>query len=169
MIQNTRRLALILAAAGSLVVVTVGVAAAQQYPPKLPTCSVAQGTVSPGDSVTVSGQNWLAGSTVDVSLQGDGSLGTADVNGQGSFSVVVTIPSSVSTGSIDIVCSGTKTNGKAFVLGTTISIVGAGGGLLGTAFTGAQIQMWMFLALVLFGIGLGLILVSRRRRSSLLR
>jgi hypothetical protein len=79
---------------------------------------------------------------------------------------VVTIPSSAPTGVTEITCSGQDANGEAFVLGTTISIAAAG---IVTAFTGAQLEVWMFLAISLFGVGLGLILISRRRRTNALR
>jgi hypothetical protein len=167
MSAGVRRAAVFLAAIACVVMSTV-VAGAQTspYPAHAPTCSVSQGTVAPGESVTVSGKNWLANSTVNISLKGDGMLGSATTNGQGSFSTVVTIPSSAPTGASEIICSGRRQNGDPLVLGTTITIGSAG---LVTAFTGAQIEVWMFLAIALFGVGLGLLLITRRRRSSPLR
>lgn len=44
-----------------------------------------------------------------------------------------------------------------------MSVVSAGGG--STAFTGAEIQVWMSRALAMFGVGVGLVLVMRRGRT----
>jgi LPXTG-motif cell wall-anchored protein len=168
MSAGVRRAAILLAAVGCAVMSTAVVALAQTspYPANAPTCSVAQGTVAPGESVTVSGENWLPNSAVTISLKGDGTLGSATTDGEGSFSTVVTIPSSAPTGLTEIICSGRRQNGDPFVLGTTITIGSAGGGI---ASTGAQIQVWMFLSIALLGVGLGLLLIARRRRSSPLR
>jgi hypothetical protein len=116
--------------------------------------------------VTVSGNHWLENSTVTISLKGDGTLGSATTDGNGSFSTIVTIPSGAPTGLTEITCSGRDGNGDPVVLGTTITIAAAS---VVTAFTGARLEVWMFLAISLFGVGLGLILISRRRRTATLR
>jgi LPXTG-motif cell wall-anchored protein len=104
---------------------------------------------------------------VTIALKGDGVLGTATANTQGSFSTIVTIPSSAPAGLTQIQCRGQRPNGDPFVLGITITILAAAAG--GAAFTGAQLEVWMILAIALLGIGLALIFISRRRRISLRR
>jgi LPXTG-motif cell wall-anchored protein len=111
----------------------------------------------------VSGQNWRPNFRVVIALKGDGILGTAPTNAQGSFSTIVTIPSDAPTGLTQIMCRGQRPNGDPLVLGTTITIAEAAAGGI-TAFTGADIQVWMILAIGLLAVGLGLILISRRRR-----
>jgi LPXTG-motif cell wall-anchored protein len=166
MSARVRRFTVLVSVIACVITSTAVMAFAQNYPPHRPTCSVSQGTVAPGESITVSGTNWRPNFTVTIALKGDGILGTATANAQGSFSTIVTIPSDAPTGSTQIMCRGQKRNGGALVLGTTITIVAAAGGGI-TAFTGAQIEIWMILAVALLVVGLGLILISRRRRTSL--
>jgi hypothetical protein len=166
---HVRRVAVLVVAVACVIASTavVGLAQTAQYPPHRPTCSVSQGTVAPGESVTVSGQNWRPNFRVTIALKGDGVLGTATANAQGSFSTIVTIPSSAPAGLTQIQCRGQRPNGDPFVLGITITILAAAAG--GAAFTGAQLEVWMILAIALLGIGLALIFISRRRRISLRR
>jgi hypothetical protein len=165
MSAHLRRVAILVVAVACVITSTAVVVLAQtaQYPPHRPTCSVSQGTVSPGESITVSGQNWRPNFTVTIALKGDGVLGTATANTQGSFSTIVTIPSSAPAGLTQIQCRGQRPNGDPFVLGITITILAAAAGGV-TAFTGAQIEVWMILAIALLGIGVALIFISRRRR-----
>src|SRR5918911_456536 len=76
-----------------------GVALAQQYPPSAPSVAVSDSTVTPGQSVSVSGSGWEAGTTVSLSFDSAaGSLGSANVRADGTFSMGVTIPASASAG-----------------------------------------------------------------------
>ena len=129
-------------------------ALAQQYPPQKATCGVSDTFVLPGQQVTISGDNWKAGSTVTLTLQPDGiSLGQGSVGGDGSFSVSVTIPSSVSEGSHSVQCSGVDAKGVARVLGVSVSALGAGGGV-GTAGTGANLSVGLGILLGLLVVGI---------------
>lgn len=165
MFARVRRVTVLLSALACVVATTAAMASAQPgYPAHRPTCQVSDGTVAPGESVTVSGTNWRPNFIVTIALKGDGILGTATTDSQGSFSTVVTIPLDAPLGSTEIMCRGQRPNRDPFVLGTMITIVAAGG--VSTVFTGAQLEVWMILAIAFFGVGLGLILISRRRRTS---
>lgn len=167
MFGRVRRVAILFSAVALLVTSSAEGAIAQTYPPNAPTCSVSQGTVAPGESVTVSGENWLPNSTVSISLEGVGTLGTTTTNDEGSFSTVVTIPASAPIGSTEITCSGRDQNRDPFSLGTTVTVVAVGGL---PARTGAQLEVWMMiLPIAFFGVGAGLILISRRRRARIRR
>ena len=145
-------------------------ASAQQYPPNRPTCGVSDTTISPGDQVTVSGNDWQPGSTVTLTLQPEGiSLGSASVGQNGTFSAVVTIPDSVQPGTHRIVCSGIDRRGDPVILATTVQILGGvvgGGG--GAAFTGTvlNVPLWMVLIAALFAAGVVMVAIGRRRRRS---
>lgn len=166
MFGRVRRAAILLSAAACVVTFTPWGAVAQTYPPNAPTCEVSQGTVAPGESVTVSGENWLPNSTVTISLEGVSTLGTATTNDEGSFSTVVTIPASAPIGATEITCRGQDRNGDPFEARTTIKITAAG---IVPAFTGAAVEVWTILAISLFVVGLGLIFISRRRRTTVRR
>jgi LPXTG-motif cell wall-anchored protein len=141
-----------------------GVALAQQYPPKAPSVGVSDATVTAGESVTVSGSGWQAGSSVSLSFHSaPTSLGSANVRADGTFSTGVTIPSSASAGTHLIVASGTASNGRQRSVSTEVTVLAAAGASGTTAFTGAQVQTWMVAAAVLLAIGIGLVLASRRR------
>ena len=145
-------------------------ASAQQYPPKKPTCGVSDTTISPGDQVTVSGNDWQPGSTVTLTLQPEGiNLGSASVGQNGEFSAVVTIPSDVQPGAHTIVCSGIDRRGDPVILATTVQILGGvvgGGG--GAAFTGTvlNVPLWIVLIAALFAAGVVAVAIGRRRRRS---
>lgn len=165
-----RRHIFLLAATVCLLVASGGVAAAQLYPPNGPSVGVSDSTVRPGQQIVVSGDRWQAGTTVALSFHSDPvDLGTASVRADGSFAKTITIPLGATAGTHDIVASGTAASGRQRSVATSVevlAVVSAGGG--STAFTGAEIQVWMSLALALFGVGLGLLLVTRRRRSRVL-
>jgi hypothetical protein len=141
-------------------------ASAQQYPPSNATCGVSDTSLGPGDQVTVTGDNWQAGSTVTFTLQPEGiNLGSTTVDANGSFSVVLTIPANVQAGAHSIVCSGIDVEGNNVSRGTTVQILGgAVGG--GAAFTGTtlNVPLWMVLIAGLFAVGVVLVILGRRRR-----
>jgi hypothetical protein len=141
-------------------------ALAQTYPPQTPTVGVGAGTVTVGGQLLVTGDNWLGGSTVNLELHSQVfSLGTAQVGANGSFSKLVTIPSSVSPGAHTIEVHGTAANGKPAVSRTSITIVSAGGGG-GTALTGANISRALLLLVGLVLVGFVTLFVTRRRTST---
>ena len=143
-------------------------ASAQQYPPKKPTCGVSDTSISPGDQVTVSGKDWQPGSTVTFTLRPeDVNLGSTTAGGNGEFSAVVTIPTSIEPGPHTIVCSGVDRNGDPFVVANPIRILAVVGGG-GSAFTGTvlNVPLWMLLIAALFAAGVVVIAIGRRRRRS---
>jgi hypothetical protein len=143
-------------------------ASAQQYPPENPTCGVSDTTISPGDQVTVSGEDWQPGSTVTFTLQPEGiNLGSASVGQNGEFSAVVTIPDSIQPGAHTIVCSGIDRNGDPIVVGIDVQILGVVGGG-GAAFTGTvlNVPLWIVLITALFAAGVVVVAIGRRRRRS---
>jgi len=144
-------------------------ASAQSNPPEKPTCEVSDSTLGPGDTVTITGDNWQAGSTVTFTLQPEGiNIGSATVGADGSFTATVTIPDSVQPGSHSIVCSGIDVEGNNVNRGTTIQVLGGAVGAGGTAFTGSTVNvpLWIVLIVGLFVAGLLLVTMARRRRRS---
>ena len=66
-----------------------GPALAQNYPPGAPTIGVSDSVVVPCTTITVTGSNWQAGSTVEITL--DGAVLTNDLaDADGNVSVRVT-------------------------------------------------------------------------------
>lgn len=135
-----------------------------------PTCELSDTTVSPGDEITVSGENWQQGATVSIILRPEQIvLGTATVGADGSFSITVTIPEDIRPGPHQITCKGRNTKGNVRVQNTTITVLGEtvtpppG---TGTASTGASINVpfWAGLAGILVLLGLAALLVARRMR-----
>ena len=136
--------------------------------PKDPTCQVSDTSISPGDQVTVSGERWQPGSTVTFTLRPEEiNLGSTTVGGNGRFSAVVTIPTSVEPGAHTIVCSGIDRRGDPFVLAIAVQILGVVGGG-GAAFTGTvlNVPLWMVLIAALFAAGVVVFAIGRRRRRS---
>lgn len=144
-------------------------ATAQTYPPNGATCGVSDTNLAAGDTVTVTGSNWQAGSTVILTLQPEGiKLGEATVDANGNFSTTVTIPASIQAGSHSIVCSGIDIEGNDVSRGTTIQILGGAVGGGGAAFTGSvlNVPLWLALVIVLFAVGVAFVVLGRRRRRS---
>lgn len=148
----------------AVIVSMIGVAHAA-YPPAAPTVGVSDSTVQPGQTITVTGDRWEAGTAVALSFHSAPvPLGTATVRPDGTFSARVTIPSDATAGTHEIIASGTASNGRPRSVSTTVTVLGdvvtAPGS---TAFTGAHLQVWMVAALILFVIGMGLVVAARRR------
>jgi hypothetical protein len=147
--------------------VVVAPASAQEYPPTTATCGVSDSSLGAGDTVTITGDHWQAGSTVTFTLQPEGTnLGSATVDANGSFSATVTIPAGIRPGSHSIECSGIDVQGHTFSPNSTIQVLGAAVGAEGTAFTGSALNVPLWLALIvgLLALGVAFVLVGRRRR-----
>lgn len=164
-------------------------AALAQYPPPGAIAGVTDSVVTPGDDVTVFGSGWLPGSLTNLQFQSAPvSLGSAQVNAQGSFSKVVSIPSNASPGQHSIVVSGTASNGQADSVFVPVQVLGPGGGgggggdgggtepggadtaaggaeggPLTIPFTGIVIRMWMAAAAGLLFLGLVALIAGVRR------
>jgi hypothetical protein len=159
-----RRIAGIFGLTLALTVATAGVALAA-YPPDAPSVGVSDATVRPGDSITVTGERWEGGTSVSLSFHSAVvSLGSVTTASDGSFSTSVTIPSSATPGTHQIVAGGIASSGRSATARTDITVLGGVVTAPGsTAFTGAHLDVWMVAALLLFVLGLGLLVASRRR------
>jgi len=116
---------------GVLIVLAAAAPAWAQYPPNPPTCQVNDTTVTPGQTVQVSGQNWQENSSVDIRFrQGndDQQYGPFPTDSQGSFSAPITIPADANDGPAQIVVGGDDQNGRRHVCRTQITVDADGGG-----------------------------------------
>lgn len=97
--------------------------AAAQYPPEGPTGGVDDTTVESGGQLTVSGSGWQAGSQVTLTLLSRTyHLGTAQVDGNGSFSTTVTIPRNARPGRHTLRMSGTGADGAPRTVEISVQI-----------------------------------------------
>lgn len=124
-----RRLALATALCIGAVLCLVAAPASAQYQP-VASQVLDSSTARPGDSVGVSGTGCPANSTVTTSFD-DTQVGSTTADGQGAFSLSITIPANASPGTHTI----TSTCGSV-VLSSTITILGAGGTNTGGTNTG---------------------------------
>lgn len=161
----------------AVMALATGTAFAQYPPTATGGTTVSDATLAPGESLTVSGSGWEAGSSVTMTLFPDPvGLGTAAVSADGTFSASVTIPTSVSPGTHELRVSGTGADGQPRTSSTSLVIVGAssgsasGSGASGSggsgsdlAATGRGTGTTAVLAVLLLGIGGGVLLMARRR------
>lgn len=118
----TRRRMTVCLAVIALVAMTAAPAAAQ-YPPEGPTAGVGSTTVSLGGQVTVTGSGWRAGSQVTITLLSNPrTLGTAQVDQDGTFSTTVTVPSDVPPGRHTLRLSGTGADGTPRTVDTRLQV-----------------------------------------------
>jgi hypothetical protein len=140
-------------------------ASAQTYPPKTPTVGVSDSTVPEGGSTTVSGQNWLGGSMVTLTLLEGGcsgsaaqGLGSASVNSDGDFSKSVTLD--VSSGQYGIQASGQNASGDPATRCSAVQVLAAEETV---AATGANVVFGLMLLMALAVIGVIALVAGRRR------
>ncbi|MGI8677099.1 MAG: hypothetical protein ACR2LX_00135 [Jatrophihabitans sp.] len=156
------------------------------------TLSVSTTTPNPGETITVTGNNFRPNTSVQlvlrahtgssgfVELKGlqadaqDSLLKTVRTDAQGSFSTTVTLPSSATSGGYDLVATtGFETAGQCSgspLVSLTIGAANAGpagnnggtNGGGGTAFTGVNILIMLIVAGALIGTGVAL---NRRSNS----
>src|SRR5262245_12049218 len=106
-------------------------AGAQQYPPAVNFLTISDTTPSPGQTITITGQTFAAGSSVTVTLFSDPVVlasSTADASGR--IALQVTIPTNTPLGSHTIGVDGTAPDGTPLSLSAAIQVVpaeGAGG------------------------------------------
>lgn len=146
-------------------VLLLGSPAFAAYPPGGPTAVASDTTVAPGQTITVSGNKWLADSTVRLFLGG-----TFDKTGSvdpGHFSTPLTIPSNAALGALPLAVRGFDRTGAPAEVTIMLTVVDPAGtnGNGSLAFTGANVTGWMILIPVLLIIGTALLLVGRKRRS----
>jgi len=144
------------------------------------TCALSAGVVPRGGSLTVSGNGYTPGSTVDLAMSPRNiSLGSATVKANGTFSAKVTIPSWVAVGPHTLTStessSGQSTSCNFRV--TALSSTGGGGsggsgnvgggGSSGTlAFTGIAVMSIGALGVILLIGGGVMLLLGRRGKAS---
>jgi hypothetical protein len=144
-----------------LLLAVAGPAQAGPYPPKGARVGVSDSTVTPGQTIVVSGSKWFPGSTVNVSFD-DPVEKTAQVDGSGNFATSITIPTATRLGQHTITVTGLAANDVAATRTLVVNVLASGPGL---AFTGANVTVWMVVIPVFAIVGLGLLLMSRRRRT----
>lgn len=96
-----------------------------QYPPGKCALRLSASAVSAGGSVTVAGDGYRPGSTVNITL-GSTSVGSATTDATGSFSRAVTIPASTAPDSYTMAASGLDAEGNALVLSASLQVTAAG-------------------------------------------
>ena len=118
----------VLACAALAVVLLAAPAAAQQYPPAVNSLTISDTTPTPGQTITIEGRTFAAGSTVTVTMESDPvTLGTAVADDQGVFTLQATIPIDTALGQHTITAAGQAPDGSALVLSATITVVQADG------------------------------------------
>jgi len=156
-----------------------------------PTLSVSTSNPAVGATLTVAGADFVAGTTVDLTLHTQTyDLGTATVDAGGSFTTTVTLPAGVSgthtlaatdpagntilTASLTIVIGADNSGGGANGAGSAGNGSGAGNGALaagggngGLAYTGVPVTGIVVVGLLLLLAGFVTLLTSRRRKISL--
>jgi hypothetical protein len=144
-------------------ILALSVPATAQYPQDAATAGVSDTTVAAGQSVTVGGEGWAAGSTVTLRMP-SADLGPLPVDARGEFSAEVTVPVDVDPGEQLVTVSGTSLGGEPSEIGIRLLVAGP----VGTPkedvdFSGSNIILWAGIALALFLVGAGAVGRVRRR------
>jgi hypothetical protein len=124
----------------------------------------ADGKLVAGEKVTISGENFLPGSTVDlIAYSTPVKLGSVTVLSDGTFSAEVTLPKDMENGVHHLVASGVDANGnvKNLVVEVTVS-----GGTAVLALTGFSALPFVGAGALALLAGGGLLLASRRRQAA---
>jgi hypothetical protein len=155
-------IAVLLAAAVGLSVASPALA----YPVPPPTVTCHLDSVQAGGNVGISGHNWLADSSVVLTLQSNPVfLGTEQTDSNGTFSTTVQIPSDTTPGQHQIVGTGRDQNGDPAQASCPIVVTAAGAGPGGVAFTGTNVSLGLIILAVLVVAGLGFLVAGRRRKA----
>jgi hypothetical protein len=136
-------------------------AAAQQYPPAQNSLTVSDTTPTPGQTVDITVQTCLPGSSVTVTLDSDQVvLGTAVADAAGVARLSATIPANTSLGAHTIIAQCTGADGAPLKLTASITVVAAGGSAPGSGAAGALPRTGDDSSLPLARIGLALAAVG---------
>jgi hypothetical protein len=126
---------------------------------------ISSGTVTAGQSVTVSGTGYAPYSQVSVLVYSTPTLlGSAEADANGAFSLTVTLPAGLAAGSHTLVAAGVDEAGNPRYLTMAITVAAATGGPGGLAYTGASVALPVIGGLGALVLGGGLVLAGRRRR-----
>ena len=126
-----------------------------------------------GQQITVTGSGFLPGSTVQLIIYSTPTpLGTVVADSTGSFSALVTVPTSLAAGSHSLVASGVDANGAPRYLRMDVTVAAASGSGTGSgsgsgaslAYTGFSIVGPLVGGIAALVIGATLLIVSRRRQ-----
>jgi hypothetical protein len=103
-------------------------AAAQQYPPAQNSLTVSDTTPTPGQTIDITAQTFVSGSTVTLTLDsGPVVLGTPTSDPSGVARQSATIPASTPLGAHTIVAQGTASDDTPLTLTVSINVVAADG------------------------------------------
>ena len=148
-----RKIARALVGSFLLTILLATPALAQGYPPGAQTIEVSDSTVFPCGTVTVSGENLVPGTTVNITFDGE-VIGSAVVGADGTYSTSVTIPCDTAPGTYVLGAGGVNTQITVLAAG------GAGGGVPGT---GANLGAGIFILGGLLVLGVTALVLTRRR------
>lgn len=129
--MTVRRIAVVV----STLLVVLGLAAPSwaQYPPQQPTCQVNQTTASPGDQITVSGDNWQPNGPMGIRIRFrqdnvSQEYGPFPIDSSGHFSAQITVPMNAQDGPAKIAVGGPDQTGERTQCNLSITITGGGPG-----------------------------------------
>ena len=166
-----RKLAVVLTGTTLALFLLTSTAHAQEgdYPPQGGALGVSASEVSPGGSLTISGDGCASSANVDFAVEG-AAAGSTAADSSGVFSGSVAIPSSAS-GDVDVTATCPGPEGEDVVLTATVTVAAAGTGT-GTD-TGALPRTGssnsfptVGVALVLLCIGAAFVVATRRRSTA---
>jgi hypothetical protein len=124
----------------------------------------AKASVAAGKTITVSGDGYMPNSTITVLLYSTPQILTTTVtDGNGAFTVTVTVPAGLAVGQHTLVAAGLDPNGEMRYVTLPITVT-AGGAML--ANTGADVTAPAIGGLAAVLVGAGLLTVARRRPES---
>lgn len=128
------------------------------------TTSAADGKVVAGEKVTVSGKDFLPGSTVELIVYSTPvKLGEAVVASDGTFTATVTLPATLTDGVHHLVATGVDVNGDVRNLTFEVTVSGGAAVLANTGFSALPAVGAGGLALLAGG---GLLVAARRRTAA---
>ena len=147
-------------------------AAAQQYPPAVNSLTVSDTTPTPGQTISIEGRTFAAGSTATVALTPDVTLGSPTADAAGVIRLDATVPADTTLGSHTLTATGPAPDGTTLSLSLTLNVVAADGSGSGTG-SGSLPDTGSDSSIPLAQVGLGLAafggvveaLAGRRRRS----
>ncbi|WP_369140437.1 fibronectin type III domain-containing protein [Modestobacter versicolor] len=125
------------------------------------TTNDADGKVVAGEKITITGKDFLPGSTVELVVYSTPvKLGEATVLSDGTFSATVTLPADLTNGVHHLVATGVDVNGNVrnLVVEVTVS-----GGVAALALTGFSPLPFIGAGVLALGLGGGLLVAARRR------
>ncbi len=160
-----RRNLLVLLVFGTVSFLGIGTALGVDYPATTGTLNTSLTSVAPGDSVTVSGDGFLPGTPVQITIESTPTLlARVNADARGAIRATVTIPSGLEPGTHTLTATGANPSGGTLVLSRTITVTGGGGS--GLPLTGTNTALLVGLALAVLVVGWLLIVLTQRHHAS---